>query len=310
MELVDEPTIQHEQHEQHEQYEACEQCGAAVDRTQRYCVNCGTRRRHVSDPAARYMSTATSRSRAASSTVVRRSGATRRDRRSYSVGLAIALAAIPLAVGLGVLVGRASTSGDDKLIAALRAQKPEVITTGGGVAATAATTARSSSAKSVAALTSSFSLQSGYAVQLQTLPASSSTSAVTKAEHAATTKGAPHTGLILQRDFRVTPAPPSGAYVIYSGAYKTQAAAAAALAKLHHKFPAAKVIRVQPVGASATSGKVLAKTNYGSAHEVTGFKPGQAQLSAGAKAVQKIQQGAGKGYVDQQRGLPDQISVP
>ena len=307
MELVDEPTIQHEQHEH---YEACEQCGAAVDRAQRYCVNCGTRRRHVSDPAARYMSTATSRSRAGSSTVVRRSGATRRDRRSYSVGLAIALAAIPLAVGLGVLVGRASTSGDDKLIAALRAQKPEVITTGGGVAAAAATPARSSSTKSVAALTSSFSLQSGYAVQLQTMPASSSTSAVTKAEHTATTKGAPHTGLILQRDFRVTPAPPSGAYVIYSGAYKTQAAAAAALSKLHHKFPAAKVIRVQPVGASATSGKVLAKTNYGSAHEVTGFKPGQAQPSAGAKAVQKIQQGAGKGYVDQQRGLPDQISVP
>ena len=308
MELVDQPTIQHEQHEQ---YEQCEQCGAAVDRAQRYCVTCGTRRRHVSDPAARYMSAATGRSRAASSTVVRRSSSTRRDRRSYSLGLALALAVIPLAVGLGVLVGRASNSGDDKLIAALRAQKPEVITTGGGTAAAAAaTTASGSSAKSVVALKSTFPLQSGYAVQLQTLPASSSSSTVTKAEHAATTKGAPHTGLILQRDFRITPAPPSAAYVIYSGAYKTHADAAAALAKLHKKFPAAKVIRVQPVGASATSTKVLAKTNYGSAHEVTGFKPGQAQLNAGAKAVQKIQQGAGKGYVDSQRGLPDQISVP
>ncbi|MGZ4231232.1 MAG: hypothetical protein ACXVUE_11490 [Solirubrobacteraceae bacterium] len=307
MELVDQPTVQHEQHEQ---YEQCEQCGAAVDRAQRYCVSCGTRRRHVRDPATRYMSSATSRSRAASSTVLRKSGATRRERRSYSLGLALALAVIPLAVGLGVLVGRASNSGDDKLIAALRAQKPEVITTGGGAAATAATTATSSSSKSVATLTSSFPLQSGYAVQLQTLPSSSSSSAVTKAEQTATTKGAPHTGLILQRDFRVTPAPPSGAYVIYSGAYKTHADAAAALAKLHHKFPSAKVIRVQPVGSSATSGKVLAKTNYGSAHEVAGFKPGQAQLNAGAKAVQKIQQGAGKGYVDSQRGLPDQISVP
>jgi hypothetical protein len=98
--------------------------------------------------------------------------------------------------------------------------------------------------------------------------------------------------------------------VIYSGAYKTRAAAAAALAKLHHKLPAAKVIRVQPAGASATTGKVLAKSNYGSAHEIAGFKPGQAQLNAGAKAVQKIQQGAGKSYVDSQRGLPDQISVP
>lgn len=306
MELVDQPTIQHEQHEH---YEQCERCGAAVDRTQRYCVSCGTRRRHVPDPAARYLSATTSRSRAASSTVAK-SGATRRDRRSPGLGLALALALFPLAVGLGVLVGRASTSGDDKLIAALRAQKPEVITTGGGGAATAATTASGSSSKAVAALTSNFPLQSGYAVQLQTLSASSSSSAVTKAEHAATTKGARHTGLILQRDFRVTPAPPSGAYVIYSGAYKTQADATAALAKLHQKFPAAKVIRVQPVAASATSGKVLAKTGYGSAHEVDGFKPGQAQLNAGAKAVQKIQQGAGKGYVDSQRGLPDQISVP
>lgn len=307
MELVDQPTTQHDQHDQHEQYEQCERCGAAVDRTQRYCVSCGTRRRHVRDPAARYLSAATSRSRAASATVARRS----RDRRSPGLGLALALAMIPLAVGLGVLVGRASTSGDDKLIAALRAQKPEVITTGGGVAATAGTTRGSSSSKSVATLTSSFPLQSGYAVQLQTPSAKSSASAVTAAEHADAAKGAPHTGVILQRDFRVTPAPPSGAYVIFSGAYKTQAAAATALEKLHHKFPAAKVIRVQPVGGSAaTSGKVLAKTNYGSAHEVTGFKPGQAQLNAGAKAVQKIQQGAGKGYVDSQRGLPDQISVP
>ena len=45
------------------------------------------------------------------------------------------------------------------------------------------------------------------------------------AEHADAAKGAPHVGLILQRDFQVTPAPPSGAYVIFSGAYKTQAAA-------------------------------------------------------------------------------------
>jgi hypothetical protein len=307
MELVDQPTTQQEQHLP---YEQCEQCGAAVDRAQRYCVSCGTRRRHVRDPAARYLSSATSRSRASAATVVRRSGATRRDRRSPGLGLALALAVIPLAVGLGVLVGRASTGGDDKLIAALRAQKPEVITTGGGAAATAATAAGTSSSRSVATLTSSFPLQSGYAVQLQTLPASSSASAVTKAEHADAAKGAPHTGLILQRDFRVTPSPPSGAYVVYSGAYKTQADAATALAKLHHQFPAAKVVRVQPAASAATSGKVLAKTNYGAAHEVAGFKPGQAQLNAGAKAVQKIQQGAGKGYVDSQRGLPDQISVP
>jgi hypothetical protein len=308
MELVDQPTVQPEQPEQ---YEQCEHCGAPVDRAQRYCVNCGTRRRHVRDPAARYLSKATSRSRATTAAVARRPGAPRGVGRSGGLGLALMLAVIPLAVGLGVLVGRASTNGDNKLIAALRAQKPEVITTGGGAATTAGTTAASPSSKSVATLTSTFPLQSGYAIQLQTLSAKTSSSAVTKAEHTAASKGASHTGLILQRDFRITPAPPNGAYVIYSGAYKTQADATKALAKLHHKFPAAKLIRVQPVaGTGAASGKVLAKTNYGTAHEVSGFKPGQAQLNAGAKAVQKIQQGAGKGYVDSQRGLPDQISVP
>ena len=109
----------------------------------------------------------------------------------------------------------------------------------------------------------------------------------------------------------MTPAPPTGAYVIYSGAYKGRVSADQALVKLHKQFPAAKVIQVQAAGTSAApSGKVLAKTRYGSAHQVAGFKPTQAQLSAGAKAVAKIQQQAGKSYVNSQRALPDQISVP
>jgi hypothetical protein len=217
-------------------------------------------------------------------------------------------------VGLGVLVGRASTSGDAKLIAALRAQKPEVITTGGTngtVNAGPSTSASSSTAVPVVALTSSFPLQSGYAVQLQTLSARSSRSAVRKTEHDDAAKGAPHTGLILQKDFRVTPAPPTGDVVIYSGVYQTKVAATRALAKLHKRFPVATVIQVQPVtGSAAPSGKVLTKTQYGSAHQITGFKPTQSQLSAGAQAVAKIQQQAGKSYVNSQRGLPDQISVP
>ena len=40
----------------------------------------------------------------------------------------------------------------------------------------------------------------------------------------------------MQSDFKVTPAPPSGPYVLYSGAYKTQAEAEQALTKLKRKF--------------------------------------------------------------------------
>ena len=102
-------------------FEQCDQCGAAVDRTQRYCVNCGTRRRHVHDPAARHLSRVTAGARAAA-----RQSTARPTRRPGTVGLgtAVALAVIPLAVGLGVLIGRASTNGDQKLLAELRAPAP------------------------------------------------------------------------------------------------------------------------------------------------------------------------------------------
>jgi hypothetical protein len=111
-------------------------------------------------------------------------------------------------------------------------------------------------------------------------------------------------------DFRVTPAPPAGAYVLYSGAYKTQPEAQQALAKLKAKFASAQVIRVQSASATvAGAGKVLTKTQYGAAHQIAGFKPTQAQIQQGQQAVNKIQSEAGKSYVNSQRGLPDIIVV-
>jgi hypothetical protein len=282
-------------------YDQCGQCGAAVEANQRYCVVCGFHRRHVRDPAATYLMKATSQNRSRSSAPAGR-------RRSSSVGVALLMAFVPIAVGVGVLVGQSSSGGDDKLIAALRAQKPEVITTagGGGAAASSGTFASSTS------VSSTYPLQSGYAVEIETLPAHGTTrSTVTSAEQAAQSKGAPKVGLILQSDFRVTPAPPSGAFVIYSGAYKSGAEAQAALAKLAKSFHGAKVIRVQSAAEStAGGGQVLAHTQYGTVHQIVGFKATHTQLAQGAAVVKKIQQNQGKSYVDQQRGLPDQISVP
>jgi len=143
------------------------------------------------------------------------------------------------------------------------------------------------------------------------LPGNATRAAVAIAERDAASKGAAQTGLILQRDFRVTPAPPSGDDVIFSGAYRDKASADQALSKLSKRFPGATVIEAQAAGTSAApTGKVLATTQYGSAHQVTGFKVTQAQLNAGAQAVKQIQNQSGKGYVNSQRGLPDQISVP
>jgi hypothetical protein len=229
------------------------------------------------------------------------------------------LAVIPLAVGLGVLVGRDSNNGDDQLIAALRSQKPEIITAAGGSSAPAAVAAPAATTSTVSTLTSNFPLQHGYSVELETLPGHGTSSAtVTSAEHAAEAKGATTVGLIVPSDFKITPAPPAGAYVIYSGAYSSRSGAQGSLSKLRLKFAKAELIEVQPVGAGASASvsanvnkaKVLSTTQYGTAHQVAGFQATPAQLSQGAQVVQHEQQASGKPYVDSQRGLPDQISVP
>jgi hypothetical protein len=287
------------------QHELCDDCGAPVDRAQRYCVSCGARRRHVPDPAARHLSGAASKARRAP----RPQRAAKKS--SSSLGLALVLAVIPLAVGVGVLLGRSSTNGDAQLIAALRAQKPEVITAGGAASASEAQAPSASTTTSVAAVTSTFPLQDGYAVELATLPAHKATEAgVGTAEQAARTKGAKSVGLILQSDFKVTPSPPAGAAVIYSGAFRTRSEAEQALGKLKSHFPGAKVIAVGSSATATASGKVLTKTAYGSAQQITGFKATPSQLAAGQQVVNKVAKKIGGSYVNSQRGLPDQISVP
>lgn len=98
-------------------YAQCDECGAAVDHDQRYCVNCGAHRRHVNDPAARYLSRTTARSRTAPGPVPdparQGPGATRR---LPSLALAALLAVIPAGVAVGVVVGRSSNNGDAQLI--------------------------------------------------------------------------------------------------------------------------------------------------------------------------------------------------
>ena len=86
-----------------------------------------------------------------------------------------------------------------------------------------------------------------------------------------------------------------------------QLALKTALAKLKHAFPGAKVIAVGPVGGSTP---VLSTTAYGTAHQVSGFKPTASQLASGAKEVQQESKEITGNYVKSQQGLPDSISVP
>ena len=114
-------------------YQPCDSCGSPMDERQRYCLACGTRRKHANDPAARFLSSATRRRRNPPAAA----GASTGGRRSAPLGVAAAVAAVPIALGAGVLIGRSSGGGDGKLIAALRAEKAPVIEYSGSGAATA-----------------------------------------------------------------------------------------------------------------------------------------------------------------------------
>jgi hypothetical protein len=118
-------------------YQQCDECAAPVDAAQRYCVSCGAHRRNVNDPAARYLSHATARSRSS-----RAVAPGKRSRRAGSgmrgLGVALLLALIPAVAAVGVLVGRSSNNQDAKLIQALT--RNEAARTAAGSAATSTVT--------------------------------------------------------------------------------------------------------------------------------------------------------------------------
>src|SRR3954449_2896230 len=137
-------------------YEPCGACGAPLGDNQRYCVECGTNRRHPEDPVARHL--------AAQAAAVRRAERIPVQpvrRRGGDRVTAIALALIPVAAAVGVMVGQhgGSSPDDSKLLAALRARPA-------GTAAASPATA----AAATTALPSDFGLAKGYTVQLGTLP--------------------------------------------------------------------------------------------------------------------------------------------
>jgi hypothetical protein len=97
-------------------YEPCEECGAALDPQQRYCVNCAARRGNGANPASRYF--------AAMSQKARRP-LTRPPAKASSSSRAAAVAffaLLPIAVAIGVVVGRSGTDGgeNESLLQALR----------------------------------------------------------------------------------------------------------------------------------------------------------------------------------------------
>jgi hypothetical protein len=63
-------------------------------------------------------------------------------------------------------------------------------------------------------------------------------------------------------------------------------------------------------GGDAADGEVIGRGAYGTARKLTGAKATPEQLDESKKAIEKIVNSKGKEYVEQQRGLPDQIIIP
>jgi hypothetical protein len=279
------------------QYERCEECGAPMDPQQRYCVHCAARRKGAESPAERYFAAAARLSRR--TPVVPRRSTGSSGVRAAAVGF---FALLPIAVALGVLVGRSGTdnNGGANEAALLKAIKQQDATAASGA---------STATASVQRLSSDFGLAKGFTVKLSTLPVDGTDqTAASKAEKSAEAKGAKDVGIIDPSELSVKPSQGAQSYVLYSGEFKQRGQAEAALKKLKPKFKSAEVIEVTSGGASA-GGKVVAKTQFGTVHKVAGLKTSDTQAAQGAQLAQQAATATGKDYVNQEKNLPDVIPV-
>ena len=118
-------------------YEPCEECGAPLDPQQRYCVNCAARRGNGANPASRYFAAMSKKARRP---LTRQPAKAAPGSRAAAVAF---FALLPVAVALGVVVGRGDSGGSDNeaLLRALR-QQEAAATTASTAGATPATTAK------------------------------------------------------------------------------------------------------------------------------------------------------------------------
>jgi hypothetical protein len=128
-------------------YEPCEECGAPLDPQQRYCVECAARRGNGSNPASRYFAAMSKKSRRPlTKTQTKGSGG---GSRAAAVGF---FALLPIAVALGVVVGRSGSgnSNEDALLKALHQAEQQQVAAAPVVEEEAAPTTASTAKKSKA----------------------------------------------------------------------------------------------------------------------------------------------------------------
>jgi hypothetical protein len=274
--------------------EPCARCGAPLAEDQRYCLECGERRMPMSSVL---LGGPPSQDAARPEAAVRPpsgSGAPPAGNagRGNAVTVIAGVGVLLLAMGVGVLIGRAGGSKQS-------AAPAQVISVG---------STPSGSTPSGAAEGSSFTDDwpagtSGYTVQLQALPqASTQVSAVQAAKSSASAKGAKGVGALKSEDFGL----PAGNFVIYSGVYHKKAEADKALTGLQKSFPGASVVKVTS-GASKASGGGAA----GAGSTPSSSAPPSSSLShpAPPTAVEKLKSKSGKSYEEESKNLPNVVET-
>jgi hypothetical protein len=262
----------------------CAACGAPLADDQRYCLHCGERRVATSTFLA---SGHPSNGFGAQPPAPPSGPSAGEGWRLNTTALIGGVGVLLLAMGVGVLIGR---SGSAKQGAAAA----QVVT----VSSTPATNASSEP---------SFSSDwpsgtSGYTVQLQTLPQSSTkVSAVQAAKAAASAKGAKNVGALRSEDFSSLP---GGNYVIYSGTYHKKAEAQKALVGLKKLFPAASVISVSAGAGSGKEGSSASESSSGGSGAGSNInKP------APPSVLENLKNSKGQNYVQKSKNLPNVVST-
>ena len=261
----------------------CPTCNAALASDQRYCLNCGHR---LTPPRVDFEHSLGLGPAPAAPVQTK----TSRWERSGPLPTLMALGAVLLALGVGIVIGRGNGS-------AMQA-KPQVVTVAGGAAPTSGTAA--STAQPVGAVSDDWpSGTSGYTIELGTIAKAGATAAtVATAKSNASGKGASAVGAL---DGDAHGGTPTGTYVIYSGDYSSKKQAMTAAAKLKKSFPGALVLHVTPSGSGSGGGG-----NGSSGGSKSG---GGGGTNAGTSAASSLKNKSGNAYVKASAKLPSTVGT-
>jgi len=275
----------------------CPSCAAPLARDQRYCLECGERLVPMSSvlagepplrdaPPAAPPATPPVPPAASPGNPFGAGGA---PNRNTTLTVIAGVGVLLLAMGVGVLIGRAGASKQSAAPAQV-------------ISVASPTSTAGTSGTSEATFTGDWpSGTSGYTVQLQTLPQTGTmVSAVEAAKSSASVKGAKAVGALKSEEFSSLTA---GNYVIYSGVYHKRPEAEKALAGLKKSFPGAKVIKVSSGGSGSSS------EGTGSKSSSSGGVGKSLSHPAPATVLNTLKSAKGKSYEEKAKNLPDVVET-